>query len=340
MDLSFRELTNLYANPQLYSIRIGSEVIRFDDEDIKIYRSNRYIEILNSKYIITIAMTVNHLKRCKEIEKRLARSTTSLFTPYQVTRRRVLATSHDDIFADVVIQELPVGAFLSSYLECASCEEVQEVYGAIQYLEESLLALDGAFSTLSPDDIIIGNDGLLYPFRYHTLHFKRGVGEVSGCESLLESISHGTSLMTIMPSETYSHREHYAGHLATDMLHEDRVVVEDPTGVGYVDSSNREVIPSIYLSADSFSEGRAMVESYDGFGLINTDGELLLSTIYESLGYNPDTGITSARKDGKWAYFSYCGEQLTEFTDEYPNEDITLEQILRMRQSHCRPLTL
>ncbi len=332
MDLSIRKITNIFANPELYSIRIGDECIPLHGDGVKVRRSNKYIEIINSRYIITIAMTVSYLKHCKALERELSRLSTSPFTPYYHKWRRILATSHDDIFADVIIQEFPEGELLTKFLVSADKEELQMVLGAIQHLEEMVDSLNGSFETLSPNDIIIGEDGLLYPFRYDKLHFRRSPGEVSGCDALRKYISKEITDF-IMPTATYPRRERYSGHLATDTLHEDRIVVEDPTGAGYIDSSNVSVIPSIFISADRFAEGRAMVESKDGFGLINTDGEYLLPTIYESLGYNPDTGITSAKKGGQWAYFSYCGEQLTEFTDEYPNEDITLEQILRLKQN-------
>lgn len=330
MDLSLRELTNIFTNPELYSIRIGDEVISLGGEGVKVHRSNKYIEILSAKYIITIAMTVSFSRRCKALEKELSRVTTSLFTPYKVCWRRILSASREDIFADIVVQELPEGVLLSQYLECANEDEIREIYSTIDLLEESLDALQASFSALSTDDIIVGSDGLLYLFRYNNLHLKRQSSEESGCEQLRKLLPIDSSTHSA-PSAKYQKRDHYTGHLSTDSFHEDRAVVEDPTGTGYVDSSNRSVIPSIYLSAESFAEGRAVVESHDGFGLINTDGEFILPAIYESMGYNADTGVTVARKDGKWAYFSYGGEQLTEFTEEYPDEDITLPQILEMQ---------
>lgn len=130
--------------------------------------------------------------------------------------------------------------------------------------------------------------------------------------------------------------EYLAGHLYVGALHEDRAVVEDLTGFGYVDSDNNPVIESKYIWADRFREGRAEVESREGFGLIDTDGGVVIPAIYESLGYNPQSGVSTVRKEGRWAYFSYSGEQLTPFADEYLDEELPLDEILAMgEKSQC-----
>ncbi len=349
MNISLKDLTHLFAQPQNYAIEFRGGVLPLYGNGVKMSRSNDNVEFMversQDRYLITIAMTTGYLERCISLESAIAKMSTTLFTPYQVERRRI--SSHSSPIANIrgkmVIQTLPQGWLLSDYLKRGNEEEIQSVYSALRYLEEQLQNMQASFTTLQPEDIIIGDDGLLYPFRYQKLRFNQT--DDRGCAKLRELIeqNYGVKELPSAPlCARYLPQELFEGHLYTGTLHEDRVVVEDPTGFGYVDSSNRSVIPSVYLWADDFREGRAEVQTADGFGLIDTDGGVVIAPIYDSLGYNADTGVTAVRKDNRWAYFSYRGERLTPFVDEYPNEDIRLEEITKesavLADELCQPL--
>lgn len=334
MNISLKELTHLFAHPQEYALELDGEVVPLCTDGVKVRRSNSNIEFAlihnGEHYLLTLPMTIGYLQHCQITESAIERAATTLFTDYRLDRRSLLRGERYCV-AKVVVQHLPSGAPFKEYLDRANRDQIREIYGAIALLEEQLSRVKATFTSLSPDDIVVGDDGLLYPFRYQKLKFCRATAQRwSG--SLCRWI-HGRYGVdpqeATTPSGCYYHRDFYEGHLYSGTLHEDRVVVEDPTGYGFVDGDNRSVIPSIYIWADRFREGRAEVQTSDGFGLIDTDGREVIPTIYESLAYNDDSGITAARKCGQWAYFSYCGEQLTPFTDEYPDEEITLERILR-----------
>lgn len=331
MNVSLKDLTHLFAQSRDYAIEYDDRVIPLFAEDVKVCRSSDYMEFAVGQLLVTIAMTTGYIEHCRSIESLSTRMATTIFTPYRVERRHLLSNSAliGGLSAQMVIQRIPKGVTLTKYLEEGIDElKIAKLYGAIEYLEETLLAAGISFSNLSGDDLIVGEDGLLYPFRYHKLRYNKG--RYIGFDRLRRWMEGRYSVVkqrSIAPVMTYPNREEYEGHLYVGKLHEDRVVVEDPTGFGYVDSSNTPVIPSQYLWADSFREGRAEVQTADGFGLIDIDGGVVIPAIYDSLGYNPDTGITVARKGAKWAYFSYRGEQLTPFVEEYPDEEICLREL-------------
>ncbi|MFI3289962.1 MAG: WG repeat-containing protein [Rikenellaceae bacterium] len=340
MNISLKELTHLFAQPQNYAIEFEGGILPLYGDGVKMSRSNDNVEFLveraQDRYLITIAMTTGYLDRCNLLESAIAKMGTTLFTPYKVERRRI--SSHSSPIANIrgkmVIQTIPQGWLLSDHLKESTEEEIQNIFGTLRYLEEQLRNMQASFSTLCPEDIIVGDDGLLYPFRYQKLRFNQTDGR--GCDKLRAWIEESSGVKELpnaqpsaQPSARYLPQELFEGHLYTSTPHEDRVVVEDPTGFGYVDSSNRSVIPSVYLWADDFREGRAEVQTADGFGLIDTDGGVVIPAIYDSLGYNDESGITAVRKGDRWAYFSYCGERLTPFVDEYPNEDIRLDEIVK-----------
>ncbi len=335
MNLFFKEFVDLYAHPQNYTLEFDGSIIPLSGSEVGVRRSNNYIEFIvkhnGAKYLLTIAMTSGYLERCEAIESGIARMATTLFTPFTLHRCRI-SSAAGNFMAKVFVQPIPEGRSLVEYIDGCDEERVNELYGAIRYLEERLSNMRASFSTLLSDDVVVGDDGLIYPFRYHKLRFYHGDEPLMGCSALRNWLYNNSSIeesRSITPRLTYLNRELYEGHLYSGTPHEDRVVVEDTTGYGYVDSDNSPVIPSVYLWADDFREGRAEVQTAEGFGVIDTDGKVVIAPIYESIGYNDATGITRVRKDDLWAYFSYVGSQLTPFTDEYPDEDITMLDLIQ-----------
>lgn len=338
MNVSFKELTHLFAHPQEYALELDGETFPLCADEAKVRRSNSNIEVAfahnGESYLLTLPMMTGYLQHCQITESAIERAATTLFTDYRLDRRSLLR-GESYCVAKMVIQHLPSGAPLTEYLDRADRDQIRHIYGAVTLLVEQLNRVRATFTSLSPDDIVVGDDGLLYPFRYQRLKFCRPTAQ--RWSRSLRSWIHGRYGVdpeeVTMPSGGYYHRDLYEGHLYSGTLHEDRVVVEDPTGYGFVDGDNRAAIPSIYIWADRFREGRAEVQTSDGFGLIDTDGREVIPTIYDSLAYNDDSGITAARKGGRWAYFSYCGEQLTPFTDDYPDEEITLSTLCTMMRA-------
>ncbi len=339
MDISIKGLTRLFAHPQSYTLELDGGGCPIVIRGCDVVRYNSYVELIvnqddSTQLLITIPMTSGAMERALSLENSISRVASTLFTSYRVGE--VYISSCQNVnecqLTKAIIQQIPQGELLSDFLEGASAEQIHEILGAAKLLDESLHSAKASFATLKPSGIVVGDDGLLYPFRYHKLTITSGDEPTIVGGSLVRWIEHmygvnGAS--SVAPVNRYYDRDLCEGHLYLGSMHEDRMVVEDATGFGYVDGCNHPVIASNYIWVDAFREGRAEVEGEQGFGLIDTDGNEVIPTIYESLGYNHESGITAVRHGGKWAYFSYNGEQLTPFEVVYPDEDITLAAVLK-----------
>ncbi len=112
---------------------------------------------------------------------------------------------------------------------------------------------------------------------------------------------------------SYTALRRLEGHRWCSNLFEGLVCVEDETGYGFVDASNRVVIPSHFLWANDFHEGRAEVQTAEGMGLIDKQGGYVIPPHYEIVEYDPATSLSLVRRAGNWARFDYLGRQLTRF---------------------------
>lgn len=112
---------------------------------------------------------------------------------------------------------------------------------------------------------------------------------------------------------SYTALRRLKGHRWCSNLFEGLVCVEDETGYGFVDASNRVVIPSHFLWANDFHEGRAEVQTAEGMGLIDKQGGYVIPPHYEIVEYDPATSLSLVRRAGNWARFDYLGRQLTRF---------------------------
>ncbi len=341
-NLSFKHLVDLFTQPSNYSIQIeydsfgGCATISLAERGVKIIRCGGSLEVLFThrgyRYLVTIPITAGQLSHNLELKYQLSKVDSKLFAPYKVVERDIISNTiiGARIPTMMVIVNLPSGVPLVEYLDGASNKQIFKVYGAIDILEEELARHNIYFTRLTAKALMMGDDGLIYPLSYHKIRF----GSHSCCDTLRSWIAshYGVHEHAIKPtiSGKYGRREEFEGHLEIGSPHEDRILVEDLTGFGFVDGTNSVVIPSNYIWADDFREGRAEVECESGLGLIDIDGREVIPAIYESLGYNADTGVTSVRKGGLWGYFSYIGEQLTPFIFEYPNEDISLREVLEL----------
>lgn len=339
MHMLTKGFAHLFAHHDSFLVELegyGESIVVREGDFI---RSNSYVELIvnhksKGRVLITIPLSDSYMERALQIENWIEGHSTTLFTQYRTLRGRIShrSSTNESLVTRVIVQHLPEGELLCRYLERASYEQIQTIYGALRLLEANLRAAKISFVKLNAGDLIVGDDGLLYPIRYYRLRFEEG--DISSVDELVKRIEQRYGINeegNNRPPTNYTDRDQLEGYLYSGVPHEDRVVVEDISGFGYVDGDNIPVIEAQYLWADDFREGRAEVECQRGFGLIDIDGMEVIPPIYESLGYNPNSGITSARLSGKWAYFSYVGKQLTEFTKEYPDEELTLSQILTSR---------
>ncbi len=352
-----REISEIFITPERFTIHTSSRSIALDAECVVTRRSREQIEFLIQSEdggvdLITLPMSVEGVERCRLVEFQIEPLNVEIMTQYSVECVKFSQTNNPShsILADVAIQRLPVGLTLAQWCDSTTPfrPSIEQIYSSITLLDETLRQLRIYFKGsrgISPDSIVIGEDGLLYPTRYANMRVGQNPSDVSECDILLgwvettigvkrEEIIQAKEIIQGKETERRRyptrHVEMFEGHLSSGLLNEERAIIEEITGWGFVDANNRIVVEPRYLSVTPFSEGRAMVQSNEGWGLINLYGREMIPSIYESIGYNVSTGVSSVRQGDKWGYFSYMGEQLTPINIDYPNEDITHEEIAEM----------
>lgn len=85
---------------------------------------------------------------------------------------------------------------------------------------------------------------------------------------------------------------------------------------GYVDRDGRCVIPPRYLSASDFHENRAVVQTPTGWGVIDREARYIIIPQYERIEYIAARSLFHLQQGGLWAWYDYLGRPLTDFCDE------------------------
>ncbi len=232
---------------------------------------------------------------------------------------------------------LPSSRVLSEVLSHYDEAEVERTMRAIDNLEAEMVQNNITFKALGADNIVVDDDGVLYPFRYQNLRFHRaGLFEKRlqpkvVCDRLrsevVEILKTGNRRQAEFNGDfrpltlgSYCNRfvDNFPGHIAHGHPHEERIWVQDEQGYGFVNTSNEVVVEAKYIWVSDFCEGRAIVRSDEGYGLIDTSGNIIIEPKYSGICYDVSSGSTFVQQSDLWAKFSYLGEQTTPFSDEYP----------------------
>ncbi|MFI3305009.1 MAG: WG repeat-containing protein [Rikenellaceae bacterium] len=288
---------------------------------------------------------------CRVVEL-LSRCNSSLFgfAHLRECRIDISALRNDPIITPILVVDLVVGELLSDYLSGTNASganvSVEVLLSSIDLLEDTLAQYDIMFDELSPESIIVGLDGRLYPFQYDEVQSPRAA-ECDDCEVLRRRVVEQLGLQDDEPymldyMEPYPPRELAPGeYLYRGYPVDDRSLVRCQSGRwGYLDGQARVVVEPTYVEAQNFVNGFATVCSDLGWGVIDPSGNEVILAIYEDIACDnsDNSDICAVRNNDQWAYFTRRGEQLTEFSADYPNLQLSREQISKLPSAH--PYTL
>ncbi len=283
-----------------------------------------------------VPMTREALRNEQMVVELLSRCDSSLFGYAYLRECRVdlSALCNDLIITPILMIDLAVGELLSEHL-CGANVAVEPLLSSIDLLESTLVQYDIMFDELSPESIMVGLDGRLYPFEYDLVRTQRVAG-CDDCEVLRQRVAEtlglqGDEVCVIDYMEPYPLRELAAGeYLYRGLLVYDRSLVKSHSGRwGYVDGQERLVVEPRFVEAQHFVGGFAAVCSDLGWGVIDRRGNEVVPAIYEDIIFDGGD-ICAVRNDERWAYFTRGGQQLTEFSEEYPNLQLSREEIAQI----------
>lgn len=255
-DLSFATLADARAVTDRQGLPLLRRTTRF---------AEARIEWRGGSWLLFLPLAPQALLRIERTAARLRRLTSNLLASYRILPGEMqwCDTLGTPRTTDLILQELPAGAEFSTALET---EEPATLLAALDTLQEGLRSLGFNHRNLKPENLR-WCAGRFIPLRYHDARFGTTGADDEAFEALRQLVmEQGRSHTAADAGQTlhdtaasYTALRRLKGHRWCSNLFEGLVCVEDETGYGFVDASNRVVIPSHFLWANDFHEGRAEV---------------------------------------------------------------------------------
>ncbi len=218
---------------------------------------------------------------------------------------------------DILIEALPQGRPLADAMaSIANGKDSTDLTAAVDALERELRRADVSHNNLREENILIDDDGALYPVRW--IYATAGAG---GDTRALDAIRTKIAALGYAAADETSFAPYgtaVAGTYGVGMLSEGLAPVETEQGWGFVDDKGRMVIEARFMWANGFREGRAEVQTLTGMGLIDKRGHYVIEPVFDIVDYDPATGNSQVRRGGEWALFDYSGRQIAPFAETKP----------------------
>ena len=216
---------------------------------------------------------------------------------------------------DIILESLPEALPLTDAIASINSQrEAADILTAIDSLEEKLRAANLSHNHLHPSNILISDNGTLYPTGWYYATDKFG-GDNAALDKLRTEIGAKAELTAEIST---AHSPHTSSPLLdqynyVSTMHEGLIAVESDNGWGYIDHNGCEVIKPQYIWANDFCEGRAEVQTRKGMGLIDKCGNYIIEPQYEAVEFDVMAGWVRVCQNKKWALFDYSGRQLCDW---------------------------
>ncbi len=312
-----KELIALYTMPQCERIVVAGLELCGDDESVDIHRTESALELLfdchyganSNPTNIIIPITKEAMERLSEINTELIRLRAPFITQYQRNRAVVYRREKltQPLLCEAMVQQLPMGELLQRAALRAGARSAERLYAALDNLERAMAICGVRFDELNAEDIIVGSDGRLYPFRYDMIYFEvddqdcviAAEQPLEECQELrreIERLSEHPPKQRLYPTEAkpYSNTlsDIYGGYIYCREPREGLIAVEDLDGWGFVDEAHSVIIEPQYLSVSDFSVGIAVVQLTDSerYGVIDRQGNFLVEPLYALIEIDSESG--------------------------------------------------
>ncbi|MFI3264540.1 MAG: WG repeat-containing protein [Rikenellaceae bacterium] len=296
-----------------------------------------FIEWHDKRYLISLPLSEQALRKAQTATVKLRTLRSKLLLDYRVLPRELnyvdsRGTLHN---ADLLLQEVPAGKLLYN---CIKTMEAQPLNQAITRLESELKRLNLSLPNLKAENIIVAEDGQLYPIRLHystlnsecsreieclrsfvaeTLHFDPEAIEYINKNRKSTKKNKGEYEVEDKENEENEENEENAipqnalyGYKSVGNPFEGMCVAENHEGYGYIGTDGQEIIPPKYLWAGDMREGRAEVETTEGMGLIDALGNYIIEPHYQIVDFDPNTGLSRVKQNDEWSTLDYQGRKI------------------------------
>lgn len=279
----------LNAEQSLFKTLRG--IIPLCGNEIEVRRTSLFAEaqvVLADWGLSLIFMPLRHYDRA-HVEL-LANLKSEYLCPYILLQDElsVVDSNGKRLYSDIIVQPIPHGELLRYTIVSG-----KQMADMIDCLHSECKRLNFSHNNLTPDNIIVGNDGRLHPIRYH-------YATLDGCFDNFE----------LLKSE-------FAGEQTVlhdvDSLYMEDCELEGPTRFcrnrryGFMNSKKEVVIPPQYLWAEEFCENRAVVETRTGYGVIDETGKEIISSVFDYIRYDKNKTLFYVTCDHQTACIDYNG---------------------------------
>ncbi len=210
-----------------------------------------------------------------------------------------------EIPCDIILNEIPAGESLDIAITHIATTRIRM---ALNILKQVLLDIGFRHCNLKPSNLIYGDDGHLYPIRYHHARFGSSKEEISAefdhIEAFIAEHSEVGEIEALTSPSEYENRLPYNEIFP---MHDMMRRVRKADLYGYLDESDSEIIKPQFTYAEDFFEGFAIVRTIEGkMGAIGRNGDWIIHPIYDMLGF--EDGYFEARSGEQWITMDYLGK--------------------------------
>ena len=223
---------------------------------------------------------------------------------------------------DLILHELPEGEPLRTAVTHIATDSLSN---ALEMLRAEFLRTGFLHGNLKPTNLIYGDDGRLYPIRYH---YARTGAAAEDTEAEIAAVRDYISSFPFIPADGETISAPY--EIPSDGRFDEVAPMHDmmrrvcADGLyGFTDAAGDTVVAPSFIYAEDFRENRAVVETENGMGVIDRSGRFVIEPCYDIVEFDPECGDYVVKCGTKWARFDYLGRMTEEFSEKEYHETAT-----------------
>lgn len=284
-----------------------------------LHRTSRFAEVEIRRdgrcFLLSLPLTRDAMRYTEQVLQPLQRIRHSAWASIEVLSGELRWTDACDKEhrCDLVLQALP-GSPVSEGIAPYTTAERSAMFDR---LEAALDELGIAHNNLKAENLRIDN-GRLIPIRWFDLttdgnreRDRRALTQLRkefGCSAFDALIC---SDFEASYTATTDEPAHATNHFSEGLCRRRQGAM-----TGYVDHTERFIIPPQFTQAGAFFENRAVVCTETGWGVIDREGRYVIAPHYDRIDYHTSCSCFVVYRGDLRAQFNYLGEQQTEFTPE------------------------
>lgn len=206
---------------------------------------------------------------------------------------------------DLILHALPEGEPLNVAVTHIATRQITK---ALDLLEEELLKVGFLHGNLKPSNLIFGDDGRIYPIRYHYAQIGASVEHISAeIEAIRNFVKTKPFIAEIGEESAPRNYQNSLPYDEVSPLQDMMRRVRQGSLYGYLNDKDEEVIEPQFIYAENFFENRAVVQNPDGkMGVIDHNCQWVIPPHYDMIGF--EEGVFNARIGEEWHAIDYLGK--------------------------------